>query len=317
MIQLPFFDALAPARRVLIAGAGGGFDLYCGLPLYFALRGAGKEAFLANLSFTPLDATTGRRLGPALMQVDADTQGPRYINYFPEGYLCQWFRRQGEEVSVYCFDRTGVGPLREAYRDLQARLQFDTLLLVDGGTDSLMRGDEEGLGTPHEDVASLAATLDLPVQRKLLACLGFGVDHYHGVSHFRFLEAVAELTRAGAYLGAFALTADMPEARRYCDAVLAACAAMPRHPSIVNTSIISAIQGHYGDHHVTDRTAGSELWINPLMAMYWCFQAEPVARRVMYLERMSRTENYDDVMTVIREWLALRRDVRPERPLPL
>ena len=38
------------------------------------------------------------------------------------------------------------------------RLGVDTLVLVDGGTDSLMRGDEEGLGTPHEDIASLAGT---------------------------------------------------------------------------------------------------------------------------------------------------------------
>ncbi|MEH1129501.1 hypothetical protein [Micromonospora sp. CPCC 206061] len=29
----PLFAALAPARSVLIAGAGGGFDVYAGLPL--------------------------------------------------------------------------------------------------------------------------------------------------------------------------------------------------------------------------------------------------------------------------------------------
>ena len=31
------------------------------------------------------------------------------------------------------------------------------MVLVDGGTDSLMRGDEVGSGTPEEDTASLAA----------------------------------------------------------------------------------------------------------------------------------------------------------------
>src|SRR5438067_887884 len=98
MFALPFFTALEPARRVLIAGAGGGFDVFCGLPLYFALRNAGKDVFLANLSFTRLEDTTGRALAPALYEVDADSQGPGYINYFPEGYLCQWFRQQGEEV---------------------------------------------------------------------------------------------------------------------------------------------------------------------------------------------------------------------------
>ena len=202
MLTLPFFSALSPAKRILLAGAGGGFDIFCGLPLYFALKTSGKQVFLANLSFTNLVDVSGRRLTPALLEVSADSEGPRYINYFPEGYLCQWFRQQGEEVSLYCFERTGAIPLREAYLTLLDHLEIDTLLLVDGGTDSLMRGDEDGLGTPHEDVASLAAVCDLPLQRKLLVCLGFGIDAFHGVCHAHFLEAVAELTRCGAFLGA-------------------------------------------------------------------------------------------------------------------
>src|SRR4051794_25089667 len=171
MLEIPFLQQLHQSRRVLVAGAGGGYDVFCGLPLYFALRDAGKQVWLANLSFTSLEGCSGRRHTPALLEVDADSQGPGYINYFPEGYLCQWFREQGEEVSVYCLHKTGVVPLRKAYEHLLGALNFDTLLLVDGGTDSLMRGDEDGLGTPHEDVASLAATFELPVPRKLLACL--------------------------------------------------------------------------------------------------------------------------------------------------
>jgi hypothetical protein len=97
MLTVPFFTALEPAQRVLVAGAGGGFDVFCGLPLYFGLRDAGKTVFLANLSFTHLEDVTGQRLTPALVEVTADSEGPRWINYFPEGYLCQWFREQGEE----------------------------------------------------------------------------------------------------------------------------------------------------------------------------------------------------------------------------
>ena len=40
------------------------------------------------------------------------------------------------------------------------QLQLDTIILVDGGTDSLMRGDEAKLGTPEEDMASIAAVTD-------------------------------------------------------------------------------------------------------------------------------------------------------------
>jgi hypothetical protein len=315
MFQLPFFTELQGARRVLLAGAGGGYDVFCGLPLYHALRGAGKEVFLANLSFTPLGALAGRRPAPAVLAVTADTEGPPFINYFPEGYLCQWFRRLGEELTVYCFERTGVGPLREAYRAVAGELGVDTVVLVDGGTDSLMRGDEPGLGTPHEDVASIAAVDDLAVARKLLVCLGFGVDAYHGVCHYYFLEAVAELTRAGSFLGAFSLLADMPEAVRYAQAAAAVHNAMPQHPSIVTSSILSALEGRHGDHHATPRTAGSTLWINPLMTLYWAFRLDAVARRVLYREAMKKTETWAEVNRVIVEHLA-RCPPRPWRDMP-
>ncbi|GAB3876495.1 hypothetical protein GCM10029964_023510 [Kibdelosporangium lantanae] len=50
----PLFTRLAPASRVLVAGAGGGFDVYAGLPLAVGLTALGKEVHLANLSFADL-----------------------------------------------------------------------------------------------------------------------------------------------------------------------------------------------------------------------------------------------------------------------
>lgn len=41
MLQLPFFAELAKARNILIAGVDGGFNIFCGLPLYFGLKAAG------------------------------------------------------------------------------------------------------------------------------------------------------------------------------------------------------------------------------------------------------------------------------------
>lgn len=317
MLQLPFFSELAQARTVLLAGAGGGFDIFTGLPLYFALRDAGKQVHLANLSFTPLHDVGGSQLSPALVAVNADCQPPGYINYFPEGYLSQWFRQLGEEVPIYCLRRTGVRPLAEAYRCLLDLLKFDTLVLVDGGTDSLMRGDEFHLATPQEDIASLLAVEELPVERKLLACIGFGIDHHHGICHAHFLEAVAELTRSGSFLGAFSLLQDMSEAERFRQAALAVFHWMPNHVSIVNSSILSALEGQYGDHHATDRTAGSKLWINPLMTLYWCFRLEAVAQRILYREEMKRTESYDDINVVITRFRALCSSIKPWADIPV
>jgi hypothetical protein len=296
--DLPFFTELADSRRVLIAGAGGGFDVFSGLPLYFLLRESGRSAFLANLSFASLVPSIGRWVTPVCVEVTADSQG--YLAYFPEKMLCKWFRAQGEEISIYASHRTGAQPLRNAYEKLAEELDLDTIILVDGGTDSLMRGDEAGLGTPAEDMASIAAVHQVEIARKFLVCLGFGVDWYHGICHSQVLESVADLTQHGSFLGAISLLRSMPAVARYMDACAAVRNSMLEdHASIVCSSILSALEGHFGAYHSTRLTGGNTLWVNPLMTFYWCFSLAAVAERVFYLQDILNTETYDDVMRVI------------------
>ncbi len=311
--QVPLFDALKDSEKVLIAGAGGGFDVFCGLPLFFALEAQGKEVHLANLSFSDLSGVRERPLASTMAKVTAEADG--FDGYFPEKHLCEWFRAEGREVAVYAFQKSGVVPLREAYERLVAELRVDTVVLVDGGTDSLMRGDEPGLGTPAEDMASIAAVYALDVPRKFLACLGFGVDTFHGVGHYYFLEAVAELARQGAFLGTFSLHPAMPTVARYLAALDFVHARAPLRPSIVNTSIQSAIEGHYGDVQRTERTRGSELWINPLMAQYFSFALGPLAERVRYLPLLAETQTMFEVVATI-EGFRRGRDIRPRRVMP-
>ncbi|MCW3097721.1 MAG: hypothetical protein JWL77_3339 [Chthonomonadaceae bacterium] len=315
LFQLPLFAELEKSQTILLAGAGGGFDLFTGLPLYFALREAGKQVFLANLSFSSIYASNGRRSAPALVEVTAHTRGSE--TYFPELHLARWLQKRGEEGVIYCLDRTGVQPLLRAYSYLMEKLQPDTIILVDGGTDSLMRGDEAGLGTPEEDIASIAVVDQLEVERKFLVCLGFGIDAFHGVCHAQVLEAVAEITRAGGFLGAWTITPEMPEAKLYREAIDEVHRAMPRQPSIVNSSILSAIEGHFGDYHATSRTNGSELFINPLMTLYWAFQLEHVARRILYLDKMLPTESNLEVQQVTYAFRASLQETREWKNLPI
>ncbi|MBN1428119.1 MAG: DUF1152 domain-containing protein [Anaerolineae bacterium] len=318
MLTLPFFDEIRDAENILLAGAGGGYDIFCGLPLYFGLRAEGKNVYLANLSFSflpPPGVVGADRLSESMLRVTADT--PLFTHYFPEMFLAQWFREQGEEVTIYCFERTGVKPLLAGYQTLIERLALDTVILVDGGTDSLMRGDESGLGTPHEDIASITAVSQLELDRKLLLCLGFGVDYFHGVCNAHFLEAVAELIQSQGYLGMFSLVDDMPEAQKYRAATEAVFESMAHHISIVSSSILSALAGHYGNYHATSRTRGSTLWINPLMPVYWCFQLAQVAKRVLYLEEMKETDTYDDINRVIKRFRQNCDSIRKPQAIPV
>ncbi len=295
--SLPSLDKLAACKRVLLIGAGGGFDILSGIPLFHHLRNQGIEVFLASLSFSDLSRASGRWLTPKILEVLPEAGGDK--SYFPEKYLSEWYARQGEKVPVYCFKATGAINLKEIYLDLIKNLGIDGLVLIDGGTDSLMRGDEPGLGTPYEDMASIAAAylVDIPV--KLLFNLGFGVDVFHDVCHAYVLKAVAELTASGDFLGAFSLLPEMPEFRAFAEALDFIGTSMQGHESIVGTSVIAAAHGHFGDFHTTPRTLGSKLFINPLMSMYWSFELNGVARRCLYLDYLLDTYNDWDMLRAI------------------
>jgi hypothetical protein len=314
-MKIPLFHELEKSQNVLIVGAGGGFDVFCGLPLYFWLRNAGKTVHLANLSFSELGFCEGERPVPSLLRVLPNTGGS--ANYFPEVYLAQWLTSRFGETAVYAIERGGAKPVVEAYEWMVRALRPDTLILIDGGTDSLMRGDEAGLGTPQEDMASLFAANGVKgVDRKHLIAIGFGIDAFHGVCHAHFLENVSALMAENAYLGAWSLTRESEEFRLYCEACNYAASRMPRQPSIVNASIISAVQGRFGNHHATKRTEGSELFINPLMALYWSFQLENVARRNLYLDRIGNTHTYQELSLAIETFRATHPKTRDWMDIP-
>jgi hypothetical protein len=99
---------LERCRRILVAGAGGGFDVYAGLPIYERLRALGKDVFLANFSFIDLARIHARQVTRALYSVDPETTGSE--GYFPERTIARFLSRRGGEVKVYAFARLGVAP---------------------------------------------------------------------------------------------------------------------------------------------------------------------------------------------------------------
>ena len=313
-MKLPFFNELEKAQNILIAGAGGGFDVFCGLPLYFWLKKAGKTVHLANLSAGALGFCDAENPTPALWRVTARTAATKY---FPEMHLSAWLTERYGETPIFAIAPSGARPVSAAYEWLARTLQPDAIVLVDGGTDSLMRGDEAGLATPEGDAVSLLAVHALSgIPKKLLVCLGFGVDTHHGICHAHFLENVAALSRNDAYLGAWSLLHDSEEFRLYRDACEFAFARLPQQPSIVNASIIAAVAGSFGDIHPTKRTEGSKLFINPLMGLFWSFRLENVARRNLYLDQIRDTDTTEEVALAIEEFRDSLPAIRPWTTIP-
>ncbi|MFJ1702176.1 DUF1152 domain-containing protein [Kitasatospora sp. NPDC088346] len=316
IFEPPLLTRLKAAERILVAGAGGGFDVYAGLPVALALRAAGKEVHLANLSFSHLyglDADVW--LEPDVAAIRPDTRSAE--SYFPERTLARWLRLHHLPDTVWAFASVGVQPLRAAYRALTRHLGIDAILLVDGGTDILMRGDEAGLGTPEEDMASLGAVAGLTeIPERLVSCLGFGVDAYHGVNHSLVLENLAALDRAGGYLGAFSLPRDSREGALYLDAVEHARAAFPEHPSIVQGSVAAALRGEFGDVRFTERTRHSTLFVNPLMTLYFSVTVEALAAHHRYLDRIEHTVLTRQISSAVEEFRDTLPVRRPPRQFP-
>ena len=314
LLTSPLLEKLASSQNVLLAGAGGGFDIFSGLPLYFYLRSIGKSVHLANLSFSDLHIARGQEVSEAALIINASAGGSQ--NYFPERYLCEWFRLQGESISICCFHRVGVKPITEAYQAVCQLWNIDAVVLIDGGTDSLMRGDEFDLATPQEDIASIVAVDSLELDNKFLACIGFGVDTFHGINHYQYLEAVAELTRKGDFLGVVPVLPNMEEAKQFKQAYQFVETRMSARPSIVTTSVLSAIQGEYGNYHATKLTKGSELWINPIMAMYWAFNLAAVAKRCLYLDAVKDTVSYRELSLAIETFRATYQPIKSWQAIP-
>lgn len=298
MLEPTFIKQLQANKNVLLVGAGGGFDVFAGLPLYFALRQAGVSVHLANLSFSFRHGDiTGKQLGGNIVEVTARSRGNEY--YFPEGYLAQWLSRKRMEQPIYCIRVTPVKELVESYKRLYEHLRFDMMVLIDGGVDSLLRGDESRIGTPLEDMLSLAASMQIEVPKQLV-CLGLGAET--DVCHLYALETVANLIKAKAFLGGLMLTSDMPEVQSFVEATEFVFFEMRGYESVICSSILSALEGHFGDYHRTRRTVGSELWISPLALLYLAFDLPKVTENILYFSELAGCETIEEVRKAISEF---------------
>lgn len=312
-MKTPFERRLADARHVLLAGCGGGFDVVSAIPLQRWLVDRGVRTTLANMSFAALEASGATRIGPAGWVIEPDC---RPLAYFPERLVAEWLQMQGLAPRVYAYRPTGVVPMHETFEAILEVENIDAVVLVDGGTDSLMRGDEARLGTIEEDAISLVALSLVREMPKLLACLGFGIDHFHGVCHHSFLENTAEMIRTNNFLGCLSLVAGTPEGNAFIDLVAHLDTRQPAARSIVANSIASALRGEFGDYHATSRTAGATLFINALMSLYWCYDATQVAAAMRFSSALAGTSTFAQVGEVIAREHARQR-LRPQVPLPL
>lgn len=320
-LNLPFLDTLNDCERILIAGAGGGFDFLGGIPVYQTLKEMGKEVHIANYSFIPLGLVSESAESIELIDelLIGATSKIRFPNtYSAEHYFCEWYQKTfNEEINIWMFADTGVVPLKQAYEKLIDHLGgIDALILFDGGVDSLMRGDEEGAGTYVEDTITLAAIKDIDIPVKILGCIGFGTEIEERVSHYDALQNMADFIRDGGFLGCCALTKDMPAFQHYAAAGRYIWEQPDHHQSHIHTRVIPAVEGEFGDYHMyssEQRRWPVRLFVSALMSIYWFFDVDTVIAHNLLLPKIMETTTKNQVVEI-----ALRDNpTRPYQDVPL
>jgi len=278
-------------RTVMLCGCGGGFDFVHSLILYPELRRLGKTVVIGSYSFGNPEKIAGAvpvfdQDGATAKRVTAANTADAH--YGPEVHVCSYLDHVYPAAAphfVYAYYARAftVPTLARLYHQFIDAHAVDAIVLVDGGSDSLMAGDEEGLGDPIEDAVSVAAVASLRgLRAKVLIAVGLGTDRFNQVSDAASLRAVADLTRAGGFLGAVSLEPSAAGSCFYRDC-LEHIYQRQGFRSVLAGTIASAIQGWFGRDAVPpvleQRVRPGELFFWPLMAVLWGFDVETVATR--------------------------------------
>jgi hypothetical protein len=310
-VSLPFENRLRAAERVLLLGAGGGYDVLGAIPLLVELRQRGVQAHLASVSFTALDRLGGAvpdTEHPILFAVSGSSSTPD--SYCPEAWLARWLDHTlDDREPVWALAKAGVRPLRRALDALIRRLGIDLLVLVDGGIDLTLRGDETSIGTPSEDLATLCAAAGLDVS-SIALCVGFGTELREGIPHAQVLERFAELERRGAFLGAQTLHLSTPGGAAYRDALSFVQAGQhDQRGTHVHQVVLAAMEGQFG-------SPAPDVWISPLASLCWYFDVRGLAASHLFLDNLEETETMFEVTNVIRGCRKAL-EIRPRTDIPI
>lgn len=129
LTTVPFFEQIKNSKNVLLIGCGGGYDIYSGIPLLFALEKLGKNVSLANISFTNLHFVENSNLiSKGCLEITADSSLKiGEINYFPELYLSKWFKeKQKRDVSVFAIQIDICDLIKLAFETIIKKQNIDT-----------------------------------------------------------------------------------------------------------------------------------------------------------------------------------------------
>lgn len=301
-IPVPVIVNLQKSSNILIMGMGGGFDVFAGLPLYFTLEKMGMNVHLANYTHANWDTFNNHvETVPMASGCIGVTGNIRQASEnMPEAYLASWFRDVKEQdVPVWTFKRDqSVKEYSKSLDVLVKHLGIDAVLLVDGGVDSIMVGDEDGSGTMLEDTLTLAALKNVDVPIKMLAAVGFGTEIEENLSHYLALENMARISKQGGFYGSCSLVSFMECFTQYKHACEHTWNQPGHRNSHVQPRIINAAEGEFGDFHMFPNEKKMDIFVSPLTSVYWFYNAEAAIFNNIIIPVIEEKESFFELVQV-------------------
>jgi hypothetical protein len=258
------------ARRVLVLGIGGGGDVVGALALARLCESLGTPFVLGGVAWERIaidphpgprpvaEIRHGRPLGHAAVLAGPETGTPEGVLFAEAGMAAHL-----DTETVLIEVSGGTAGAARGIATAVGQLDCDLLVCVDVGGDVLARGDEPGLASPLCDAVMVAAALRVAGRVKpLLAVIGPGCDGE--LTAAEVLERVAELARAGAWLGAWGVT---PQIADELDV------ATTRVPTEASLQVVRCARGEVGDAYI--RGGRRRVELGPLGALTFAF--DPLA----------------------------------------
>ncbi|HMC06603.1 MAG TPA: DUF1152 domain-containing protein [Solirubrobacterales bacterium] len=262
-------------------GIGGGGDVVGALAVARLCESLGTPFVLGGVAWErlPIDPHPGprsaseieggRALGGGAILASPETSTPEGVR-FSESRMAAHLSAETVLIDV----SGGAAGAAEGIAAALRELDCDLLVGLDVGGDVLARGDEAELASPLCDAVMVAAALRAGDEsRPLLAVIGPGCDGE--LRPAEVLARVADLARAGAWLGAWGVT---PEA---ADELEAAAAAVPTEASL---QVARCARGEIGEAEI--RRGRRRVELGPVGALAFFFDADaalaelPLARAV-------------------------------------
>lgn len=278
MINLPdsLIEQLDGVNKVLLVGAGGGFDLLATLPVYYSLLNEYEvDVELANYSFVhfpDLDKINDTvNFQPNVQGATGNIKNR--TNHFPEGYLSEYLANGfGRPQNVWMINsKQSMSQLTNCYNNIIKHMKIEAIIACGFGVRSIMTGNEQDCGDMAHTTINLGALNDVSYDiPKVLITTAFELNSRKAVSYFAAMENMSKLIAGNAYYGGFINTKHMAS-YQFLKSSYEWIATQPEHDtSPLIESFFMSTEGGFGPHNVEGTMC------NPIMCQSHIFDLPSV-----------------------------------------